>query len=52
AQQRPAEVFRCELCQAKFSSQSQHAQHVAGPVHRKAVDKQAEQALAAQRRAV
>ncbi|GIL62819.1 hypothetical protein Vafri_16971 [Volvox africanus] len=49
---RPAEVFRCELCNANFPSQAQHQQHLAGPVHRKALDKLAEQQLTAQRRAV
>ncbi|GLI66153.1 hypothetical protein VaNZ11_009834 [Volvox africanus] len=49
---RPAEVFRCELCNASFPSQAQHQQHLAGPVHRKALDKLSEQQLTAQRRAV
>lgn len=49
---RPVEVFRCDLCQATFPSQVQYAQHVAGPVHRRAVDRQQQEQLAAQRRAV
>ncbi|KAG2498472.1 hypothetical protein HYH03_003725 [Edaphochlamys debaryana] len=48
---RAVEVFRCDLCQATFPSQAQYQQHVAGPVHRKAVEKQTQEALAAQRRA-
>ncbi|KAG2439896.1 hypothetical protein HYH02_010526 [Chlamydomonas schloesseri] len=51
ASQAPAEVFRCELCQANFPSQAGLQQHVAGPVHRKALERQAQEALAAQRRA-
>ncbi|MEW5304005.1 MAG: hypothetical protein WDW38_003195 [Sanguina aurantia] len=33
------DLFRCELCQASFTSEPQHQQHLAGPVHRKAEEK-------------
>ncbi|GFR43798.1 hypothetical protein Agub_g4847, partial [Astrephomene gubernaculifera] len=49
---RPAETFRCDLCQAVFPSEAPYQQHLAGPVHRRAVERQREAQLAAQRRAV